>query len=61
MNLYDYTTGDYIRNATAAEAAASEQAAEYDGGAGVILITDDGEIIEQHEQGNRSARSCYVV
>lgn len=43
--LYDYQTGEAIRPATAAELAASIEAAEHDGGAGVIII--DG-------------RSCYV-
>lgn len=37
-NLYDYRTADYIRPATAAELAASIEAAETDGGAGVIEI-----------------------
>lgn len=44
-DLKDYTTGAYIRPATADEQAASRKAAEKDGGAGVIEI--DG-------------RSCYV-
>ena len=44
-DLHDYTTGDYIRPATAAEQAASVTDAESDGGAGVIDV--DG-------------RACYV-
>ncbi len=36
--LCDYRTGDRIRNATAAEADASREAAITDGGAGVIEI-----------------------
>ena len=43
--LYDYSTGEELRPATAEEQAASEQAAETDGGHGVIEV--DG-------------RSCYV-
>lgn len=38
--LYDYTTGDAIRPATAAELAASIAAAAKDGGAGVIETAD---------------------
>lgn len=44
--LYDYATGEEIRNATAEELAASIDAAKHDGGAGVIEV--DG-------------RSCYVI
>jgi hypothetical protein len=44
--LYDYNTGDAIRNATADELEASIEVAESDGGVGVILV--DG-------------KSCYVV
>jgi hypothetical protein len=44
-SLHDYQTGAYIRPATADERAESVEAAEHDGGAGVILV--DG-------------RSCYV-
>jgi hypothetical protein len=43
--LCDYATGETIREATADEARASREAAEHDGGAGVILV--DG-------------RRCYV-
>jgi len=44
--LIDYRTGDVIREATQAEYEASVDAAQYDGGAGVIGV--DG-------------RSCYVI
>lgn len=44
-DLMDYATAAYIRPATAAERAASIEAAKHDGGAGVIIV--DG-------------RSCYV-
>lgn len=44
-SLHDYATGDYIREATAAELDESLEAASYDGGAGVIEV--DG-------------RACYV-
>ena len=43
--LHDYKTGEAIRPATAAELAASIEAAKTDGGAGVITV--DG-------------KSCYV-
>ncbi len=36
--ICNYRTGDWIRNATAAEADASREAAITDGGAGVIEI-----------------------
>ena len=48
--LYDLQTGDEIRNATAAELAASVAAAKTDGGTGAIEVEIDGEIIV-----------CYVV
>ena len=47
--LYDYATAEYIRPATTDELAASVAAADHDGGAGVILVDD---------QGNRR---CYVA
>lgn len=47
--LYDYATAEHIRPATTDELAASVAAAEHDGGAGVILVDD---------QGNRR---CYVA
>jgi hypothetical protein len=43
--LRDYKTGEAIREATDEEAAESSEAAERDGGAGVILVDD---------------RRCYV-
>jgi hypothetical protein len=43
--LYDYRTGEYLRAATADELAESLEAAERDGGPGLIEV--DG-------------RSCYV-
>lgn len=36
--LHDYKTGEYIREATEAELAASIDAAEHDGGSGVIQV-----------------------
>jgi len=60
MTLYDYMTGDSIREATGAEIEASETAAEYDGGSGVILVSDDGDILEQCDRGASDARRCYV-
>lgn len=36
--LYDYRTGEYLREATTEEAAESERAAERDGGRGVIEV-----------------------
>lgn len=49
VDLYDYQTGEWIRGATVAELRASVKAAKTDGGAGVILVDDQGE------------RRCYVV
>ena len=40
--LYSYRTGAPLRAATAAELARSIDAAEHDGGAGVILVEIDG-------------------
>jgi hypothetical protein len=37
-SLFGYASGDYIREATPAELAASIDAAAADGGAGVILV-----------------------
>lgn len=48
-NLYDYNTGELIRPATPDELAASIEAADRDGGAGVILVEDQG------------IRRCYVA
>ncbi len=45
-SLHDYRSGDFIRVASPAELKASKEAAEHDGGAGVIEV--DG-------------RACYVV
>ena len=44
--LCDYRTGETIRHATADEACDSREAAEHDGGSGVIMI---------------GGRSCYVL
>jgi len=41
--LHDYDTGDFIRAATRRECLASIEASETDGGAGVILVADQGE------------------
>ena len=60
MTLYDYMTGDSIREATSEEIDASETAAKYDGGAGVILVADDGDLLYQYERGASDARRCYV-
>lgn len=43
--LHDYFSGDYIREATPEEVAASVEAAQHDGGHGVIDV---------------NGRSCYV-
>lgn len=42
-NLYDYDTAEAIRPATEDEFAESVKAGESDGGAGVILVADQGE------------------
>jgi hypothetical protein len=44
--LHNYKTGESIRNATPEELQASAEAAQHDGGSGVIVV--DGQ-------------SCYVV
>ena len=49
-DLMNYATGESIRTATAAELAASIEAARYDGGAGVISVEINGKQV-----------SCYVV
>lgn len=49
-DLHNYTTGEYIRTATAEELAASIAAAESDGGSGVISVEIDGETV-----------SCYIA
>ena len=46
MTLMDYRTGEYIREATEEELAASIEAASHDGGRGVILV---------------GGRSCYAM
>lgn len=61
VDLYDYLTGDYIREATEAETLASREAAESDGGAGVILIDEDGRILRADDRGADDARRCYVA
>jgi len=49
-SLMNYNTAEEIRTATAEELAASIEAAQYDGGAGVISVEIDGSNV-----------SCYVV
>jgi len=39
-SLFDYHTGEYLREATSAELHASREAALYDGGAGAIGESD---------------------
>lgn len=48
--LFDYITGERLRAATRDEERASKEAAERDGGSGVITVTVRG-----------TTRSCYVV
>jgi hypothetical protein len=48
--LMNYETGDYVREATQEELAASLAAAEIDGGVGAIKADVDGEQV-----------TCYVV
>ena len=48
-DLINYQTGEFIRTATAAELAASIEAAKNDGGSGVIAVEINGNKI-----------SCYV-
>lgn len=49
-SLMGYETGEYIREATDAERTESVEAAEHDGGAGVIMVEVDGADL-----------LCYVV
>lgn len=48
-DLMKYEDGSFIRKATQEEAAASEHAAQLDGGAGCITVNLDGEDV-----------TCYV-
>ena len=59
-DLHDYATGAYIRPATRSERDASREAAESDGGAGVILVDDDGRILRADDARADDARRVYV-
>jgi hypothetical protein len=59
-DLYDYQTGDYIREASRDERDASRSAADMDGGAGVILIDAAGDILRAGDRGADEARRVYV-
>lgn len=59
-DLMDYQTGGFIREATRDERDASRDAASLDGGAGVILVDSDGDILRADDLGADSARRCYV-
>ena len=49
-HLHDYATGRYIRPATQRERDESREAAQWDGGAGVIVV----------RWGGQRPQSCYV-
>lgn len=49
-HLHDYATGRFIRPATQRERDESREAAEWDGGAGVIVV----------RWGGQCPQSCYV-
>ena len=59
--LCDYYWGDVIRAATRAEIVASRDAAKRDGGAGVILLDIDGNIIAGDDRDACDARRVFVV
>lgn len=59
-DLMDYHTAAYIRAATRDERDASRDAAALDGGAGVILIDGDDDILRCDDRGADDARRCYV-
>lgn len=58
-DLRDYDTGDYIGEATEAQVRTSAEVAQIDGGAGVLCIDDDGDVVEQ-PAGRRDVRRVYV-
>ena len=59
--LGDYYWGDVIRKATRAEIVASRDAAQYDGGVGVILLDIDGDIVSGDDHDACDARRVFVV
>jgi len=59
-DLCDYRTAGYVRPATLQERDASREAAEHDGGCGVILVDDAGHILRADDRGADDARRCYV-
>ena len=59
--LHDYDTAAELRRATVEESQSSIVAARSDGGAGVILVTVDGDLVEPSHRAADDARRCYVV
>jgi hypothetical protein len=58
--LMDFHAAFYIRQATIEERNASRDAAKHDGGAGVILVDEDGNVLRADDRGADSARRCFV-
>lgn len=58
--LCDYSTGEALCPASADEARASLASARFDGGAGVILVDERGDLLQPHDEGAALARRCYV-
>jgi hypothetical protein len=59
--LHDYNTGELIRYATREEAEASREQARHDGGAGVIMLDDEGAIVPEGAPDADTARRVYVI
>lgn len=58
-DLHDYATGAHLGPATTAQAQASVLAAQDDGGAGVIVIDEDGDVVPDDLDDGR-CRRVYV-
>ena len=58
-DLRDYATGDYLGPETTDQAQESALAAQYDGGAGVIVIDEDGDIVPA-DRDDGTGRRVYV-
>ena len=58
-DLRDYNTGDYLGPATTEQAQESVLAAQYDGGAGVFIIDEDGDVVPD-DRDDGTGRRVYV-
>lgn len=59
-DLMEYSTGRYLGAATTEQAQASVCAAQYDGGAGVIILDGDGDVVPADRDDGTGWR-CYVL